>query len=86
MKETWETWVRRLAQEDPLEEEMAPHASILAWQIPGTEQSGVLQSMGRKESDMTEQLSTHASYLQFLHLFNAFPSTPYSVLSGRCTF
>ena len=32
--------------EDPLEEEMATHASILAWEIPRTEESGGLQSMG----------------------------------------
>ena len=33
-------------QEDPLEKEMASHSSILAWEIPWTEESGVLQSMG----------------------------------------
>ena len=31
---TWETWVRSLAWEDPLEEGMAAHSSILAWRIP----------------------------------------------------
>ena len=31
---------------DPLEEEMATHSSILAWEIPGTEEPGGLQSMG----------------------------------------
>jgi len=30
----WETWVRSLGQEDPLEESMATHPSILAWRIP----------------------------------------------------
>ena len=35
-----------MGQEDPLEEEMATHASILAWKIPWTEESGGLQSMG----------------------------------------
>ena len=34
MQETQETWVQSLAQEDPLEEEMAPYSSILAWRIP----------------------------------------------------
>ena len=34
-----ETWVRSLGQEDPLEEGMATHSSILAWRIPGTERS-----------------------------------------------
>ena len=41
-----ETWVRSLGEEDPLEEEMAPHSSILAWRIPWTEEPGGLQSMG----------------------------------------
>ena len=35
-----------LSQEDPLEKEMATHSSILAWQIPWTEEPGGLQSMG----------------------------------------
>ena len=52
----WETWVRSLGQEDPLEKEMASHSSVLAWRIPWTEELGGLQSMGRKESDMSERL------------------------------
>ena len=50
----WETWVRSLGQEDPLEKEMATHSSILAWRIPWTEELGGLQSMDHKESDTTE--------------------------------
>ena len=42
----WETWVRSLGQEDPLEKEMATHSSTLAWRIPWTEEPGGLQSMG----------------------------------------
>ena len=42
----WETWVRSLGREDPLEKEMATHSSILAWRIPWTEEPGGLQSMG----------------------------------------
>ena len=42
----WETWVRSLGREDPLEEGMATHSSILAWRIPQTEEPGGLQSMG----------------------------------------
>ena len=38
--------VRSLGWEDPQEEEMATHSSILAWEIPWTEESGRLQSMG----------------------------------------
>ena len=41
-----EIGVRSLGQEDPLEKEMATHSSILAWEIPWTEESGELQSMG----------------------------------------
>ena len=39
------TWVRSLGQEDPLEEEMATHSSVLAWEISWTEKPGGLQSM-----------------------------------------
>ena len=40
------TWVQSLSQEDPLEEGMATHSSILAWRIPWTEEPGRLKSMG----------------------------------------
>ena len=42
----WETRVRSLGQEDPLEKEMAIHSSTIAWKIPWTEELGSLQSMG----------------------------------------
>ena len=42
----WETWVRFLGWEDPLEKEMAAYSSILAWRIPWREQPGRLQSTG----------------------------------------
>ena len=42
----WETWVRSLGQEDPLEKGMDTHSSILAWRIPWTEEPGGLQSIG----------------------------------------
>ena len=42
----WETRVRSLGWEDPLEEEMATHSSILAWKILWMEERGRLQSMG----------------------------------------
>ena len=41
-----ETWVQFLCREDPLEEEMATHSSILAWEIQWIEEPGGLQSMG----------------------------------------
>ena len=42
----WETRVRSLGKEDPLDKEMATHSSILAWKIPWMEEPGRLQSMG----------------------------------------
>ena len=45
-QETQEMWAQSLGQEDPLEKEMATHSSILAWEIPWTEEPGGLQSMG----------------------------------------
>ena len=46
----WETWVRSLGQEDPLEKEMATHSSILAWRIPWTEEPGRLPVHGIAKS------------------------------------
>ena len=40
-----ETWVQFVGWEDPLEKEMSTHASILAWEIPQTEEPGGLESM-----------------------------------------
>ena len=52
----WETWVRSLGQEDPLEKEMATHSSTFAWKIPWTGEPGGLQSMGSPELGTTERL------------------------------
>ena len=52
----WETRVRSLSREDPLEKEMVTHSSTLAWTIPRIEEPGGLQSMGPKELDTTELL------------------------------
>ena len=46
----WETQVRSLDGEDPLEKEMATHSSILAWRIPWTEEPGGLQSITLQKS------------------------------------
>ena len=50
--------IQTLGQEDPLEEERAPHPSIFAWRIPLTEETGRVQSWGLKGSDTTERLIT----------------------------
>ena len=57
-----ETRVRSLGQEDPLEEEMAAHSSILAWRIPWTEESG--SAWGHKESDTTEYKQSTMTTIQ----------------------
>ena len=56
MQETWQMWIQPLDQEDPLEEEMATHSSILAWKIPWTGEPGGQQSMESQESDTTEHI------------------------------
>ena len=53
-----ETWVQFLGWEEPLEEGMATHFSILAWRIPMDRGTWQVCPWGCKESDMTEQLST----------------------------
>ena len=59
MQEPQEMEIRHLSQKDPLEEGMATYSNILAWRIPMDR--GAWQDYspwGRKESDMTERLST----------------------------
>ena len=46
----WETWVRSLGREDPLEKGMATHSGIFAWRTPWTEEPGRLQSMGSQRA------------------------------------
>ena len=57
MQKLQETQARSLGLEDALEERMATHSRIPAWRIPWTEEPGGLQSMGRRESDMTEAMT-----------------------------
>ena len=57
----WETWVQFLVWENPLEKEMAIHSSILAWEIPRTEEPGGLQSMRSQgvRHDLVTEMSIH---------------------------
>ena len=57
MQEAQEIRVQSLGQEDTLEKEMVTHSSILAWEIPCTEEPRGLQPTGSQESDMTSQLN-----------------------------
>ena len=52
-----ENWIQTLGWEDPLEEGMVTHSSVLAWRIPWTEDPGRLQSMGLKETKSWTQMS-----------------------------
>ena len=55
----WETRVRSLGWEDPLEKEMAIHSRTIAWKIPWTEELVGYSPWGLKELDMAEQLHFH---------------------------
>ena len=75
-----ETWFQSLGWEDPLEKEMAAHSSILAWEIPWTEEPGGLQSMEsqRVGHDLaTEQQQISIKYISC----NTFLSPPHNELS-----
>ena len=64
----WETQVWSLGCKDPLENEMATHASILAWKISWTEEPSGYSSWGHKESDTTERL--HFSFFSLrMHMY-----------------
>ena len=66
----WETWVQSLGWEDPLEEGMTTHSSILAWRIPWTEQPGGLQSreLQRFGHDRATKRSTAEHMCEFFTL------------------
>ena len=63
------TWVQSLDQEDPLEKEMATYSSMLAWEIPWTEEHGGLQSVGsqRVRHDSTTAHYSRNKYKRKIH-------------------
>ena len=61
-----ETWVQTLGWEDPLEEGMATHSTILAWRIPMDRGAWRATVRGVAESDMTEGLSTEQHIIDIL--------------------
>ena len=73
MQEMQEVWVQSPSWENLLEKEMATHSSILACEIPRTEEPGGLQSTGSQESDMTEQLKHRHPTSYLLSFFLPFP-------------
>ena len=60
MQETKETQIPSLDGEDPLEENMATHSSILAWRIPWTEEPGRLNSIGSQRVRLNGSDLAHA--------------------------
>ena len=82
----WETWVRSLGQEDPLEKEMATHTSTIAWKIPWTEEPGRLQFMGSQSqtrlSDFTFTFTDLGSSSFSVIIFLPF-HTVHGVLKAR---
>ena len=61
-----EMWVQSLGWEDPLEKKMATHSSILAWEIPWTEEAGWLQPMGAQSRTwLSDYRTTTASMAQW---------------------
>ena len=62
LSKMWETWVRSLGQEDPLEKGMAIHSSTIAWKSYGQRSLVGYSPWGRKESETTERLHFHFRY------------------------
>ena len=62
-----ETRVQSLGRENPLEKEMATHSSILAWEIPWTEEPGGLHSMGSQRVKHDWVTNTHTNHIQCIH-------------------
>ena len=88
MQEAQEMWVWALGQEDPLEEGMTTHSSILAWRIPWTEESGGLQSRGsqragRDWNDWAYHTNIYRSFLSNRQKQSTGPSTGGWVVSGH---
>ena len=52
LSEISQQWVQSLSWEDPLQKDMATHPSVLAWEIPWTEEPGKLQPMGSQKSQI----------------------------------
>ena len=74
-----------LGWEDPLEEGMATHSSILAWRIPWTEEPGGLHSSwSHKELDMTELLSTHMLSCKYIQMRDFPGDSVVKILCFQC--
>ena len=63
-----ETWVQSLGQEDPLEEEMATHSSILVWEIPWTGEPGRLKSLELQGAGRDLAITTAVINVNFVRI------------------
>ena len=73
----WETWVRSLSWEDPLEEDMATHSRILAWRILWTEEPGGPRSIG------PQRIRHNWSALALMHYLNVIPGVASAILLAK---
>jgi len=71
-----DTWVQHLGWEDPLEKGMATYSSVLAWRIPGTEESGRLQSMRSQRVRYDWAINSELYDLQLFTTILAFSNVP----------
>ena len=80
----WDTWVQSLGWEKPLEESMATHASIPAWRIPQTEETGGLPSVGSHTAghDQATKHSQSEGGPQAGH--TSWTPSPHAVFKGLC--
>ena len=76
------TQIRSLGWEDPLEEEMATHSSILAWEIPWTEEPAQLQSMGSRTVRHDQATNTHKGLLNLVSLKSLENNTWFYILGS----
>ena len=86
MQEVHETRVQSLGRENPLEEGVATHSSILAWRIPGTEETGCYSPLGPKELETTE-LAEHTcmhTYTMIKPVTTAVPILKCTILWHKC--
>ena len=67
LPEMWETWVRSLGQEDPLQKGMAAHSSILAWIISGTEEpEGLVHGVTKSRTRLSNQHNDNNNTVQIM--------------------
>ena len=78
-----ETWVRSLGREDPLEEGMAIHSSILAWRVSQTEEPGGLRSMGSKSQTGLTDYYTQSYRGESISLVTVIDKKRFNVIDKR---